>query len=103
MQTQTDQASYEIAIQQYNKAIKELPTFAQAYNYRGLLMGIQARLTAPLRTLTRRYNSKKTMLKPIAIAVVLIASKVTMIAPSKIVIQQYDWIPVCQRHTTIAG
>ena len=29
MQTQTDQASYEIAIQQYNKAIKE-PTFAQA-------------------------------------------------------------------------
>ena len=39
MQTQTDQASYEIAIQQYNKAIRELPTFAQAYNYRGIAYG----------------------------------------------------------------
>ena len=39
MQPQTDQASYEIAIQQYNKAIKELPTFAQAYNYRGIAYG----------------------------------------------------------------
>ena len=83
MQTQTDQASYEIAIQQYNKAIKELPTFAQAYNYRGIAYGNTGEIDVLLRTLTRRYNSKKTMLKPIAIAVVSIASKVNMTAPSK--------------------
>ena len=39
MQAQTDRASYEIDIQRYNKAIKELPTFAQAYNYRGVAYG----------------------------------------------------------------
>ncbi len=36
MQAQTEQAPYDIAIEHYNKAIELKPTYAQAYNYRGI-------------------------------------------------------------------
>ena len=45
MQTTTIQTSYKNAIQHYNKTINELPTYAQAYNHRGIVYGNIGRLT----------------------------------------------------------
>ena len=39
MQIQVEQTPYDIAIEHYNKAIERRPTFAQAYNYRGIAYG----------------------------------------------------------------
>ena len=36
MQPQTEQTSYDITIERFNKAIDRRPTFAEGYNYRGM-------------------------------------------------------------------
>ena len=60
MQTQTDQASYEIAIHaNITRQSKNYLLLPKPIIIGGLLMGIQARLTAPLRTVNKAIATQR--------------------------------------------
>lgn len=87
MQTQTNQASYENAIQHYNKAIRELPTFAQAYNYRGVAYANLGKIDRAIEDFNAAIRLKTNYAEAYSNRGGVYRLKGAMIAPSKIATQ----------------
>ncbi len=76
------------AIEHYSHAIELNPNHTEAYNNRGGLTTLQAKLTVPSKTTPKQYNSNLVMPVSIAIAAVLTPKKVIMPMPLKTLIKQ---------------